>query len=61
MYFNHHYGNALIIKIICGDSADNIDGISGVGEKTLLKYFPELKFKHLTVIDICKRGDEINQ
>ena len=61
MYFNHHYSNALIIKIICGDSADNIDGISGVGEKTLLKYFPELKFKHLTVREICKRGDEINQ
>ena len=26
-----------------------------------MKYFPELKFKHLTVREICKRGDEINQ
>jgi len=61
MHFNHHYTNALILKIICGDSADNIHGIEGIGEKTLLDHFPELKFKHLTVREICKRADEINQ
>ena len=61
MYFNHHYSNALILKIICGDTSDNIDGIEGMGEDTLLKYFPELKFKHLTVREICKKADKINQ
>jgi DNA polymerase-1 len=61
MHFNHHYSNALILKIICGDTADNIKGIAGMGEKTLLEHFPELKFKHLSVRDICKRADEINQ
>jgi DNA polymerase-1 len=60
MYFNHHYSNALMLKIICGDISDNIDGIEGMGEDTLLKYFPEIKFKHLTVREICKRADEIN-
>ena len=60
MYFNHHYSNALMLKIICGDTSDNIDGIEGMGEDTLLKYFPEIKFKHLTVREICKRADEIN-
>ena len=61
MHFNHHYSNALILKIICGDSADNIHGIEGMGEKTLLDHIPELKFKTLTVREVCKRADEINQ
>lgn len=61
MHFNHHYTNALVLKIICGDSADNIHGIAGMGEKTLLEHFPELKYKHLSVREICKKADEINQ
>jgi len=61
MYFNHYYSNALILKIICGDTSDNIKGIEGMGEDTLLKYFPELKYKHMTVREICKRADEINK
>lgn len=61
MHFNHHYSNALTLKIICGDTADNIAGIPNLGEDTLLKYFPELKYKHLSVRDICKRADEINK
>lgn len=61
MHFNHHYTNALMLKIICGDSADNVKGIEGMGEDTLLKYFPELKFKHLTVREICGKADAINQ
>jgi 5'-3' exonuclease len=61
MYFDHHYSNALILKIICGDVSDNIKGIEGIKETTLLKHFPELKYKHLTVREICKKADEINQ
>ncbi len=61
MHFNHHYSNALVMKIICGDTADNIKGIEGMGEKTLLEHFPELKYKHFTVREICKRADEINK
>lgn len=61
MYFNHHYSNALVLKIICGDDVDNVKGISGIGEKTLLEHFPELNFKHITVKEICKRADEINK
>jgi len=61
MHFNHHYTNALVMKIICGDTADNIIGIAGMGEKTLLTHVPELKFKTFTVREICKRADEINQ
>jgi len=61
MYFNHHYSNALIIKIISGDVTDNIKGIKGIKENILLKYFPELKYKRLTVREICKKADEINK
>jgi DNA polymerase-1 len=61
MHFNHHYSNALVLKIICGDTSDNVQGIEGMGEKTLLEHFPELKYKHFTVREICKRADEINK
>ena len=60
MHFNHHYSNALTLKIICGDVADNIKGIEGMGEDTLLKHFPELKYKHLSVREICGKANEIN-
>ena len=61
MHFNHHYTNALVLKIICGDTGDNVKGVGGIGEDTLLEYFPELKFKHLSVREICKKADEMNQ
>ena len=61
MYFNHHYSNALVLKIICGDSSDNIKGVGGIGEDTLLEHFPELKYKHFSVREICYRADEINK
>jgi len=34
--------NTVLKKIICGDSSDNIKGIKGIGEQTLVKLFPEL-------------------
>ena len=61
MYFEHYYQNALTLKIIEGDTADNIEGIEDLKEKTLLKYIPELKFKPLSVKDICIKADEINK
>jgi len=61
MHFNHHYSNALVMKIICGDTADNIVGVGGLAEKGLVKLFPEIRFKTMTVRDICARADEINK
>jgi 5'-3' exonuclease len=34
--------NVKTVKILTGDSSDNIDGIFYLGEKTLIKLFPEL-------------------
>ena len=59
--FGYHYANALPIKIICGDTADNIKGIKGIGEDILLKYFPDMKYKSFTVREICAKADEINK
>lgn len=61
MHFNHHYLNALAIKVIEGDTADNIPGVGGIKEQTLLKHIPELKFKYVSVRDICSKADKINQ
>jgi DNA polymerase-1 len=46
-----HY-NVLITKIFTGDKSDNINGIEGLGEKTLLKLFPDLRDKSLTINEI---------
>jgi len=61
MHFNHHYSNALIMKIICGDVSDNVAGVGGVKETGLLKHFPELKYKTYSVREICEKADVINE
>jgi len=54
-HFNHHYTNVKLVKILSGDASDNIKGIQGVKEKTLIKYFPEITKKTLTLKDIITR------
>lgn len=46
-----HY-NVLLTKIFTGDKSDNIDGIQGLGEKTLVKLFPEMQVKPCTIDEI---------
>lgn len=48
-----HPTNFILYKALNGDTSDNIDGIKGVGPKTIIKYFPWLneESKH-TVDDI---------
>lgn len=53
--FDHYYGNVKLIKILSGDASDNIKGIQGVKEKTLIKYFPEICEKTLTLNDIISK------
>ena len=35
--------NYLIAKSLLGDNSDNLTGVKGLGEKTMLKEFPYLK------------------
>jgi len=37
-----HPSNFVFYRSLLGDKSDNINGISGAGEKTVLKYIPEL-------------------
>lgn len=37
-----HPNNFVFYRALLGDDSDNIDGIRGAGEKTILKYIPEL-------------------
>jgi len=53
--------NVLICKVFTGDKSDNIDGIEGLGEKTLVKYFPELQEKPCTINEILDNARNIPQ
>ena len=55
-----HY-NVLITKVFTGDRSDNIDGIEGLGEKTLLKFFPDLQEMPCTIdklLDIARNNEQ---
>jgi len=53
-----HY-NVKTFKIISGDKSDNIDGIYYLGEKTIVKLFPELLDKEVSFSDILQKGEEL--
>ena len=55
-----HY-NVLLTKIFTGDKSDNIDGIQGLGEKTLVKFFPQMQEKPCTVEEILDFARNIPQ
>ena len=46
-----HY-NVSTCKIFAGDTSDNIKGIEGLGEKTLVKLFPDMQVKPCTIDEI---------
>ena len=55
-----HY-NVLLTKIFTGDKSDNIDGIQGLGEKTLVKFFPQMQEKPCTIEEILDYARNIPQ
>jgi len=55
-----HY-NVAVCKIFVGDKSDNIDGIQGLGEKTLVKLFPEMQSKSCTIDEILDNARNIPQ
>lgn len=44
--------NFILYKTLLGDNSDKIQGIKGLGEKTILKKFPELTKEKLSLKDI---------
>jgi DNA polymerase-1 len=55
-----HY-NVALCKIFVGDKSDNIDGIQGLGEKTLVKLFPDMLEKSCTIDEILSYARNITQ
>ena len=53
-----HY-NIRTYKILTGDNSDNIDGIFMLGEKTLLKLFPEFLEYPVKISDILQKGKNL--
>lgn len=60
-FFQHHYSNAGLIKIIEGCTTDNIKGIDGVSETSLLNHFPELKERPVTLDEIFEKSRLIQE
>lgn len=58
-FFKHHHSNAALIKILCGDNSDCIKGVKRLGEDTLLKHFPEIKDRPVTLQEIIDRSIEL--
>lgn len=53
-HYNYHVDNVKVVKMIIGDTADDIKGVKGVGEGTLLKHFPELKERPMELSEIIE-------
>lgn len=53
------HSNIKTYKVLSGDKSDNIDGIYLLGEKTLVKFFPEILENEVSVSDILSKAEEI--
>jgi 5'-3' exonuclease len=53
-----HY-NVKTLKIMTGDKSDNIEGIYLLGEKTLVKFFPEILETEVSYTDILKKAEDL--
>ena len=51
--------NVWLVKMMCGDSSDNIAGIRGMGIKRFLSLFPELRTEKLSVEQIREKSNLI--
>lgn len=56
--FNISPENFILYKTLLGDSSDKIKGVKGLGQKGLLKKFPELAEKNMVwddILNICEK------
>lgn len=59
--FGYTHENALIMKCFEGDDSDSITGVDGVGEKSILKYFPRFVDEPYDVERFIKESIELYQ
>lgn len=53
--------NVKMVKMMCGDSSDNIAGIKGMGIKRFLSIFPELRTQIISVDYVKNKCEEMFQ
>ena len=53
--------NIKLLKIICGDSSDDISGIKNVGIKTVLNIMPEILEESVNLIDFKNRCTKLKE
>lgn len=56
--FEIHPDNFIIYKTLLGDQSDKIEGVKGLGPKTLIKLFPEIQTVPLTLQDIFDYAED---
>lgn len=56
-HYEFPHQNIKTYKILSGDKSDNIDGIYYLGEKTLVKLFPEILENTVNVSDILTKAE----
>ena len=56
-----NYQNVVLKKVLCGDTSDNIKGIKGFGEKTLLNNFSEITKRKVTLNEVIEKAKNINE
>lgn len=58
--FNVHPNNYVVYRSFTGDKSDNIEGVSGIGPKTINKLLPELsKADVFTVDDVIEKSKSL--
>lgn len=50
--------NYLIMKALVGDASDNLKGVQGLGAKSLIKYFPIINERKITLQDIYTLAEQ---
>jgi 5'-3' exonuclease len=53
--------NVLLTKVFVGDKSDNISGIDGLGEKTLVKLFPQMLTKSCSITELLDSARILQQ
>jgi len=51
--------NVVLEKMLCGDQSDNIKGVKGIGQSTLIKLFPEIVNEETNLECIIARSKEL--
>jgi 5'-3' exonuclease len=53
--------NVKTVKILLGDKSDNIEGIYSLGDKKLIKYFPEILDETVTYSNLLTRAEQLSK